>query len=379
MTLSKTTSLALIIACFTVSDASAQRSVVPLSDEAGLMHTPPFTWFGREDEFSAGLAIADFDGDGDNDIASVNGRHWPVADEILFNNGNGRFFESETMGKRRTTGYGACAGDVEGDGDIDLLVARDGLPGVIYLNNGAGTLTDEVAIGPAGAARDCLLTDLNADGELDAVLGDRGGNTTLTYGPLLRDNTSQTLFSGPVIGLTAGDLNGDARPDLVLSLRGEATLAILINQGADGFGDPIMLGSEELQSRSTALGDWDGDGQIDIAAAILNGANRVFLNKGGDFSNIILIGTPDESSAAIALTDLDNNGKLDAVIGNDGKNAVVMNRAVGPEWIELPEEPGDTYDLAVGDLTGEGSPDIVFANSDAPNTIYFTTGLPRSN
>ena len=377
MTLFKTAGLSLLAACLAATPAIAQRSVVPLSDDIGLMHIPPFTWFGGEDDFSAGIAIADFDGDGDNDIASVNGRHWPVADEILYNNGNGRFFEAETIGERRTTGYGACAGDVDGDGDIDMLVARDGLPGAIYLNDGAGTLTDVIQIGPAGAARDCLLTDLNGDGELDAVLGDRGGNTTLTLGPLLQDNPSQTLFSGPVIGLTSGDLNGDTWPDLVLSLRGEATLAILYNQGEDGFSDPLMLGAENLQSRSTALGDWDGDGQIDIGAAILNGANLIFLNRDGDFSNTVRIGAPGEASAAIALTDLDSDGKLDAVIGNDGKNAIVMNRALGPEWIELPEDAGDTYDLAIGDLTGEGSPDIVFANSDTPNTIFFTVNRER--
>ena len=349
--------------------AQADRLVTEISPSRALSHVEEFEWFGGEDDFSAGINFADFDGDGDLDIANVNGRHWPVADMLLLNNGKGRFPMAAEIGTWRTTGYGGCPVDIDNDGDMDLLVPRDWLPVGVFRNDGAGHLTDAGAIGEAGHARSCATPDLNNDGIADLVIADRGGNSFLAYGPLSPSVETHPLAAVHAVGVSTGDLNGDGRADIVLALRGGATLAILF-AGEAGYSAPVLVGSDELQSRSVALADWDGDGDLDLVTAILTGANRVFLNENGTFDETVLIGPEDEVSAGVRVADFDGDGRPDAVFANDGPNAVVMNLPAGPARTELPGEE-DSYDLDVGDLNGDGLPDVGFANSDAPNTLFF--------
>lgn len=349
--------------------ALADRLVTEISPTRAFSHVEEFDWFGGEDDFSAGISFADFDGDGDLDIANVNGRHWPVADLLLLNNGKGRFPIAAEIGPWRTTGYGGCPVDIDNDGDMDLLVPRDWLPVGVFRNDGTGRMAEAGSIGVAGHARSCATADLNNDGVADLVIADRGGASFLAYGPLSPSVETHSLAAVHAVGVSTGDLNGDGQADIVFALRGGATLAILF-AGDSGYSAPVLVGSDELQSRSVALADWDGDGDLDLVTAILTGANRVFLNEDGGFTRSVLLGPEEEVSAGVRVADLDGDGRPDAVFANEGPNAVLMN---GPEGFSRTELPGDedTYDLDLGDLNGDGLPDIGFANSDTQNTLFY--------
>lgn len=357
--------------------AHADRLVTEISETRALSHVEEFDWFGAEDDFSAGISFADFDGDRDLDIVSVNGRHWPVADTIRLNNGKGRFPLAAEIGSWASTGYGGCPADIDNDGDMDLLVPRDWLPVAVFRNAGDGQLTADGEIGAAGAARACAVADFNKDGATDLVIADRKGGSFIALGPLGPDARTIPLSDLPGVGVSTGDLNRDGVADTVLALRGEATLAVFLSEG-DAYAAPLLIGDAALESRSVALADWDGDGDLDLVTAILSGANRVFLNDGGKFDEALLIGPEDEISQGVRVADLDGDGRPDAVFANEGLNAVVMNTARMPARTELPGD-SDTYDLAIGDLNGDGQPDIGFANSDAPNTLFFLmlTGDPE--
>jgi hypothetical protein len=357
--------------------AHADRLVTKISDTRALSHIEEFDWFGGADDFSAGISFADFDGDGDLDIASVNGRHWPVADTIRLNNGKGKFPLAAEIGAWASTGYGGCPTDIDNDGDADLLVPRDWLPVAMFRNDGKGQLMAAGEIGVPGAARACVTPDLNKDGVADLIIADRKGGSFIALGPLGPDSTTLALSDLPAVGVSTGDLNGDGEVDIVLALRGSATLAVFLSE-KDRYAAPLLVGEEDWESRSVALADWDGDGDLDLVTAILSGANRVFLNEGGKFDRAVLIGPEDEVSQGVRVADLDGDGRPDAVFANEGPNAVVMNTAGLPARTELPGD-SDTYDLAIGDLNGDGHPDIGFANSDAPNTLFFLmlTGDPE--
>ena len=149
--------VSVLLAACALLPAHADRLVIPLTDTESLTHFEEFNWFGGENDFSAGISFADFDGDGDLDIVSVNGRHWPVADVLLLNDGKGHFPMAAEIGEWRTTGYGGCPADIDDDGDMDLLVPRDWLPVAVFRNDGAGHLTEAGEIGEASAARDGVL------------------------------------------------------------------------------------------------------------------------------------------------------------------------------------------------------------------------------
>tara|TARA_R110000850_G_scaffold229171_2_gene354070 strand:+ start:1599 stop:2747 length:1149 start_codon:yes stop_codon:yes gene_type:complete len=361
--------VSVLFAALASPPAHADRLVIPLTDTDSLTHIEEFNWFGGEDDFSAGISFADFDGDGDLDIVSVNGRHWPVADMLLLNDGKGRFPMAAEIGDWRTTGYGGCPADIDDDGDMDLLVPRDWLPVAVFRNGGAGNLTATGEIGEAGAARGCATADLNRDGAADLIIADRKGGSFIAFGPLGPDARTLPLPGLPAVGITSGDLNSDDEADIVLALRGGATLAVLLGEG-DGFAAPVLVGDAAWESRSVALADWDCDGDLDLVTAILSGANRVFLNEGGKFTKAVLIGPEEEVSQGVRVADLNSDGRPDAIFANEGQNAVVINTDGLPQRTLLPGNE-DTYDLAVGDLNGDSLPDIGFANSDASNTLFF--------
>ena len=350
--------------------ASADRLTIELDSSYALSHFEEFDWFGGAEDFTAGVNFADFDGDGDLDLAVINGRHWPQADELMLNNGRGQFPQSRDIGDWRTTGYGGCPADVDGDGDMDLLITRDRLPVALFLNDGTGALSEAGEIGEPGAARSCFTADITQNGFPDLVIADRGGRSFIALGPLAEPDPSLIpIFDGRAVGVSGGDLNNDGEIDLVFALRGEATLAVLLSEG-DAYAEPVYLGNDEQESRSVALADWDGDGDLDLVTAVLSGPNLVYLNDGGTFEETLEIGPAEEISAAVRMADFNGDGRLDAVFGNETANSLILNLEAGPQRIELPGS-SDTYDLEVGDLNGDGLPDVAFANSDAENTLFF--------
>lgn len=362
-----------LIACalgLTTSPAFAQE-VVELGNDRGLLVGHPFFYMGTENQFTAGANIADFDGDGDMDVAFVNGRHWSQADELYFNRGDGRLLESVEIGTRRSTGYGGCSGDFDGDGSIDLLIPRDALPPIVYFSSDDDVLTDEVTLNRTADARGCAVADFTGDGVTDAVIGQRGDITFLMIGPLGSDSEARDILDGPVVGVAQADMNGDALPDLILSMRGTATGAVLMNEGEGNFAELLYFGDAESPSRAAAIGDWNGDGQPDIVAAVIRGPSTIYLNSGGEFTSKIEL--PEMGAVqTVELADLNDDGRLDAIFGADGENSIVMNTLPEPTLITIPDEDeADSYDVAIGDLSGNGFPDIVFANSGAPNLVIY--------
>ncbi len=108
---------------------------------------------GTELHLSAGLTFADVDGDGDMDAIVANGRHWPQPNEVFVNNGAARFTVSYELGPRSATTYAVPAGDLDGDGDSDVVVANDLAENWVYLNDGTGHF-EALRGGLAGRAGD---------------------------------------------------------------------------------------------------------------------------------------------------------------------------------------------------------------------------------
>lgn len=373
----RTVSIFAIAAALVPSLAFAEQFTTAVGQSRILMTEDYFSIFGGEDELTAGLGMADFDGDGDTDMAVINGRHWPGQDVVMFNNGAGRFPAAADAGLMRTTGYGASPADVDGDGDIDLVVARDLLSPAIYVNDGSGDLSQTVEFGVPGSARDIATGDFNGDGIIDAVLTDRGEGSFIAYGPLLDDPQTEVVFEGNAVGVEAADLNADDLDDIIFTIRGGATLAVLINLG-DSFADAILLGAEDQQSRAVAAVDMDGDGDMDLVTAVLTGPNRIFYNEDGRFGRSEAIGPDDEASAAVAIADFNQDGRPDAVFGNEGNNSLYLNRPEGFEIIEIEGDDGDTYDIKAIDITGDDYPEILVANSGSSNFIYWNRPAPAS-
>ncbi len=318
--------------------ANADRSsAVWLNDGTGM-----FTNSGRELGSGTCVALGDLDGDSDAD-AFVTGD----TNRVLMNDGAGGF--SDTGQILGDVGAESIAlEDLDGDGDPDAFVAYwghpRGQPNRVWLNDGAGQFTDTGQQLGVAASSDVVLADVDGDGDLDAFVANQADST---HHPLpntvwLNQGRAGFTHSGQAIGnacsyaVPLGDLDGDGDLDAFVANSSHARLSepankVWLGDGAGGFSDSgQVLG--DVYSLSAALGDLDGDGDLDAYVGNYRDSDRVWLNDGTGM--FVDSGVPLGSSNGhdIALGDLDGDGDLDAFVANntwqggDGANTVWLNR-----------------------------------------------------
>jgi len=183
----------------------------------------PQALLGLRSDRSPSLTFADIDRDGDLDVIVANGRHWPQQNEVFINNGRGRFTIGYALGKVFSTSYSIPAGDLDGDEDLDVIVANDLAPNMIYKNDGYGQFSFAGNLGPESeSTRDVVMADLNGDRTLDAVVTNRGMENGIYFNEgsgKFGDKRGFGKRDDSTISVSIADINGDGRPDLVLANR----------------------------------------------------------------------------------------------------------------------------------------------------------------
>jgi hypothetical protein len=230
------------------------------------------------------VAVADFNGDGMADIATANYVDGTVT--VLLGNGSGGF--TPAAGSPVATGRAPTSlvvGDFNRDGIPDIATSDDYLTGTVtvLLGNGSGGFTaatgSPFATGPG--ALYVVARDFNGDGILDLATANSTGNSvTVLLGNGSGGFTAEAPFAvgtGPS-SLVAGDFNGDGIPDLAAANEMGGSVTVLLGNGSGGFaaaaGSPFAAGASPV---SVAVGDFNGDGRPDLAAANFDGNNVTVL------------------------------------------------------------------------------------------------------
>lgn len=284
--------------------------------------------------------------------------------------------------------------DLDGDGRKDVAIAQGGCGIEIFLQRPDGSLASGNWL-PYAESHRVRAADLNGDGLADLVgMSAETGQVAVWYQVAGRISlpTFYPAHSGGGSIYTAGDLdvgdlNGDGRPDLMVSVPGgDPTRSItVLYQQADGrYGAPLALSVDGSWAvRGVAIGDLNGDGRQDLAATwggAAPAALSVFYQRNdGTLAPPVTL-TSLDYPGAIELADLNRDGRLDAVVAHDGWASVGVYLQSADGTTLQPEQRFDGTDgsanlhgLAVGDLNGDGQADI----AQAGVSVLYNRGTPQ--
>ncbi len=317
-----------------------------------------------------GVAAADFDNDGDQDVFVAQGEG--AANLLFVNQGGGVFVEEAAQRGLTDLVNTECAswGDYDRDGWLDLYLGSmytptsGAAPRILYHNNGDGTFTDvTLAAGVAnpGLALAQLFFDLDQDGWPDIVYGNDRGETALPPAGVLHNNGDGTFTEiGPAIGadalvdcmgVTVGDLENDGDWDVYITnsnagdvlLRWDAPSQSFEFQGtwpavANSMGlAPFANGWDGWNAKFL---DYDNDGWIDLLVQSSATSNRLFRGQGTlpfiETTWTDGVGLALPPSFAGAVVDYDDDGQLDVWLGNwFTSGQLIRNQGTTNNWLTL--------------------------------------------
>jgi hypothetical protein len=300
-------------------------------------------------------------------------------------------------------------GDLDGDGDLDAFLANgrsEGVaPNTVWMNDGRGRYEDSGQRLGELMSGSAVVVDLDADEDLDVLVGNRWIDPSLEI--LENDGRAHLITRewlrgpeeyAPGIGSVAvGDLDGDGDPDLYgatgcghdrTGVNGSTIVvrtcnAVWLNDGAGTWVDSGQrLGTQG--GKAVALGDLDGDGDLDafvahgptgdsggLDAVWLNDGRGQFVDSGQQLSDPASDG---DNSLAVDLGDLDGDSDLDAYVGNEGADKVWLNDGAG-RFAGSGQALGDTVTRVVtlADLDGDGDLDA-FAGGERGVQTWLNDG-----
>jgi hypothetical protein len=374
--------------------------VIPQGSAVAQFQPPPGT--GAFVDALAGLtgrnvttvSLGDVNGDGHLDLVAANGGSLTADVAVFVNDGSGGLVPAGTFAAVAAP-LRATLGDLDGDGDLDAVVAPyQSTLANVWKNDGTGVFTAFGTSLGSFAPWTVQLADLDGDHDLDILMGmdTGGGNRTFvndgngTFAPGATFTTA-----GRTMAIATADVDGDQ--DLDVFAGNSGTLMLFLNNGAGALSPSPHIFTNSMDNVQVILpGDVDGDGDEDVLVAYEAKGAHVYLNDGaGVFTNTgQTLGDATGDFTRVfggALGDIDGDCDLDVVFGNatgfndlfgdpvDGRTTVWTNSGNGTfsdSGQRLGAINSFTLSVALGDLDRDGDLDLFFADGAGINIEVYT-------
>lgn len=358
---------------FTVSKSTLGISYMPGPNSPVTVYNPDV------------IAIGDFNNDGIPDVAmAIEGGFSQIA--VFLGDGKGGF--AQAPGSPVSVGevpYALAVGDFNGDGFQDIAVANNEDDNVtVLLGDGSGRFTHAAGspIALVGRPLAMAVGDFNGDGIQDLVvsnsvssnltvlLGNGAGGFTLAAGGPI----STAPYSAA--SMAVGDFNGDGIQDLAAADYSSGTISIMLGNGSGGFTvttGPVLSTGAILTS--LAVGDFNRDGIQDLAV-VNNASNSVTVLLGNGLGAFSPAGggtyTAGSGAWSVVATDLNGDGIVDLAVSNRTDNTVTLLLGDGrggfaPSFAGPLSTGNSPVFLAAADLNGDGIEDIITSNFSSSN------------
>jgi hypothetical protein len=295
------------------------------------------------------------------------------------------------------TGYGTnpvsvAVSGLKGNGIKDLVVANSGSPGGLgttdfasiglFAGNGDGTFQNQATFsnGNMGATLGAVEADVNGDGKPDLIVTSLGFQNPITN----TNNPQLSVFLGNgdgtfvdsvdyanpsgLSGIVVADLTGNGQSDIVGVSASDSSVGVLLGNGNATFGK-LAEYSLGTTPGAVAVADLAGNGIADLVVASPNGSVNVLLGNGDGTFKAPVSYAVSAGADVIAIANLTGNGTPDLIVGNstDPSHAISVLLGNGDGTFKAPmvtpftPGPAGPTSIAVADLTGNGTPDLVLA------------------
>ena len=360
-------------------------SDAPPFDGHPIFGNPEFA-IGSDDQpgvYSMAMTAADFDGDGDLDVATAFFREDWAGVSVQYNGGDGVFI-SRAIFQIDFSPTSIASADLNADGAIDIVTSHFG-PGTVsvLLNAGNGTFGLYTTYAAGEETRSVVIGDVNGDNVPDLATCNGGSDDVrillgfgdgtfkdggaFPVGNLLADEYSP----GPFMAI--GDLNDDGHQDLVVPIF--RAVSVLLGRGDGTFESYVAYPTNPVRFLGVVIEDFDGDKVPDLAGAYFNGGDDgdVAVLKGngdGTFREAAIYELgysyplgEGAQTVNLAASDLDEDGDIDLVIAFDSspgeQTLVLLNPGDGAfDDFDVYTTAAIPNSVAIGHFNSDGRLDI---------------------
>ena len=309
---------------------------------------------------------ADFDGDGDIDVAATD---FPNDRVVWFENTPTGFVERVLDGALDGA-YPANVGDVDNDGDPDVLAGGYNSDELVwYDNDGSANFTRVVVDSAADGIHSVVVVDLDEDGDEDLVTSNQDGGSIDWFENDGSENWTRHTVDAAAVGAKraeVADVDGDGDLDVLAASFGDDTVAWHENDGSENFTKHVVDAAAD-GAYYVHSADFDGDGDIDLLSAGKSDDTIAWYENDGSesFTKRVIESAAGGARTAIAV-DLDDDGDMDVASASVDDDTIAWFENDGSGNFTTRLVDGTTngpYGLVDIDFDGDGDTDLLGAGN----------------